>query len=173
MTSAPSTTPYKRPQNVLPTTLVPSTLPKTQSERLVTIASQPSISATVASPVCPADDRLIYIATNKPTPTAGPQLEITNASLAYQIFCYTNYVANPPIRDLQTLYDLNSLQDCLNACALYSFQTKPVDFPAFACTGIAWAAGATQICWLKSNVTSSSANGTDEYPGINGAIMVQ
>ena len=172
MTAAPSTTPDEPPGGIPSTTLVPSALPGTRSGGAIAPASQPLISATVSSPVCPADDRLIYIATNKPTPTAGPSLEIANASLAYQIFCSTNYVANPPIRDLQTLYNLNSLHECLDACALYSFQTKPVDFPAFACTGIAWAAGATQICWLKSNVTSSSANGTDEYPGINGAVMV-
>ena len=172
MAAAPSTNPDNPPETIPSTTLAPSTLPNTQSGKITT-PSQPLISATVSSPVCPADDRLIYIATNKPTPTAGPSLEITNASLSYQIFCYTNYVANPPIRDLQTLYNLNSLHECLDACALYSFQTKPVDFPALACTGIAWAAGATQICWLKSNVTSSSANGTDEYPGIDGAIMVQ
>ena len=172
MTSAPLTTPGKGPENVLLTTIVASTLPHTQSEKIVTIASQPVISATVLSPVCPADDRLTYIATNKPIPTAGPELEIVNASLAYQIFCYTNYVANSPVRDVQTLYDLNSFQECLNACATYSFQTKPVDFPAFACTGIAWGAGGT-LCWLKSNVSSSSANGTDTYPGIDGAVMVQ
>ena len=173
MTSAPSTTPDKRPADILLTTTVPSTISNHLSEMTVTIASQPVISATVSSPVCPADDRLIYIATNKPTPTIGPALEITNSSLAYQIFCYTNYVAKPPIMDVQTLYNLRSLQDCLNACALYSFQTKPVDFPTFACTGIAWEAGTTPICWLKSNVTSLSANGTDEYPGIDGAVMVQ
>ena len=188
MTATPSTTPSQPPESMPSTTPVPSTLSNTQSEKAIAPAStilntrsetaiapppRPLISATVSSPLCPADDRLIYIATNKPTPTAGPSLEITNASLAYQIFCSTNYVANPPIRDLQTLYDLDSLHECLDACALYSFQTKPVDFPVFACTGIAWAAGATQICWLKSNVTLSSASGTDEYPGIDGAVMVE
>lgn len=159
--------------NVIHETSVPSTPSNAQSDRTVTKASQPRISATVSSPVCPADDRSAYIATNKPSRKEGPDLEITNTSLVYQIYCYTNYVGNPPVIDLQTLYDVTSLQGCLEACALYSFQTKPVDFPAFACTGIAWAAGATRICWLKSNVTSSSANGTDEYPGITGAVMVQ
>lgn len=70
--------------------------------------------------------------------------------------------------------NVTSLVDCMNACALYSFQTKPVDFPAFACTGVAWErdAGAMQLCWLKRNITSSSANATDIDPGIDGAVMV-
>lgn len=153
---------------------VPLTSPITQTDKVVTIISTPSDSPTVPSPVCPADDRSTFIATNKPSPTASPGLEITNASLAYEILCYTNFIDDPTVMDLQTLTNVTSLHDCLVACALYSFQTRPADFPAFACTGIAWSrvAGETQLCWLKNNVTSTSVNATDKYPGMDGAIMM-
>ncbi|CAD6583340.1 MAG: hypothetical protein ASARMPREDX12_001245 [Alectoria sarmentosa] len=159
---------------VITMTSSPSTNPSTQAGKVLTITATPSSPATMPSPVCPADDGSTYTATNKPWPTAGPLVEIANTSLSYQIFCYTNFIANPPVMDLQTLTNVTSLLDCLDACALYSFQTKPINFPGSACTGIAWSrvASATQLCWLKSNVTSSSTNATNIYPGIDGAVMV-
>lgn len=109
---------------VITMTSSPSTNPSTQAGKVLTITSIPSSPATMPSPVCPADDGSTYTATNKPSPTAGPPVAITNTSLAYQIFCYTNFIANPPVMDLQTLTDVTSLHDCLDACALYSFHTS-------------------------------------------------
>ena len=61
--------------------------------------------------------------------------------------------------DVQVIYEISSFKDCLDACALYSFQTPYQEFPDFGCTGATWEA--QNICWLKRNVTSSSGIPSD------------
>ena len=156
---------------VITKTTAPSTPVATQSGETSTSGLTSSMAHTTSSPVCPDSDRAIYIATNKPSSLPSYE-QITNSSLAYQIFCYTNFAGSSGVvMDMQILQNISSLQKCLDACALYSFQTYPSNFRAFACTGIAWGWG-SGYCWLKSNVTSSSDNFTYVYPGIDGAVLV-
>ena len=147
------------------------------------IAKNPSLLSTSANAVtrpqtttsiagCPAANGFTYTITNQVAPTARPYKQTQYSSLAYKILCNTDFAASPTIVDLQALSNTSSLSDCLNACALYSFQTPPWEFPAHICSGVAWESE-DDMCWLKSNVTLSSQT---EYqpndPMPDGAVMI-
>ena len=150
--------------------------------------SVPTISSTTTtlpSSPCPAANGSIYTATNKPLPTLHPQVQwaSTETSLFFEILCHTTFLAggNPSIMDLQIITNVTSLSDCLDVCALYNFQMSIGNFPAYACTGIGWGRGNGNnpvgdpwpVCWLKSNVSLESPNGTDENVfGYDGAVLL-
>lgn len=152
----------------------------TQSDNGTTSTPTP---ATLPSPICPAANGSTYIATNKPLPTLAPQLslQITETSLSFEILCNTNFVdEGGPVVDLQIITNVSTLTDCLDACALFNFQTRLGHFPAYACTGIGWGEEVLMLqagdqwpsCRLKSNVTLESPNGTATYPGYDGAVLL-
>ena len=130
----------------------------------------------LSSPVCPADDRSTYVATNRPQLTSDAT--IANTTLSFKIFCYTNF--GPGLEtNVQVFPNVSSLSDCLNLCALFNFNVVDTTFPARACTGIALGTGITlraqsvlHSCWLKSHVSPDSLNETASIPGYHGAILL-
>ncbi len=83
-------------------------------------------------------------------------------SLTYKIFCDTDFTATDngtAVMDLQVIDNTSSFKDCLDACALYSFQTPFQLFPNFGCTGVTWRS--ESFCWLKRNITSSASKESD------------
>lgn len=142
-------------------------------------------SSTPPSPICPAANGSTYIATNKPLPTIASQLnlQIAEPNLSFEILCNTNFAeaSGSSIIDIQLITNVSTLEECLDACALFSFQTRLEHFPENACTGVALGTSNNletdgddwQICWLKSNVTLQSPNGTSNYPGnYDGAVLL-
>ena len=142
----------------------------TRSNNITTATPAPATQTTTSSARCPAADGSTYTITNQVAPTARPYKQAMYSSLAYKILCDTNFSARPTVVDLQALTNIFSLSDCLNACALYSFQTPPWEFPAHSCSGVAWESE-WNMCWLKSNITLSSKNHTS-VPMPDGAVMV-
>lgn len=118
----------------------------TQSGNIFTTTQAPAITSTApststtTSPVCPAANGSSYIATNKPSSSLGPEYVISGTSLTYQILCNTNFRTNniTAAVDMQIINNVTSLKECLDACALYSFQTPPNNFPALGCSGAVW-----------------------------------
>ena len=137
---------------------------------VVTVTQAPEIPTTSSSAGCPAVNGSTYTVTNAVAPTARPYKQSIYSSLAYKILCDTNFSARPTVIDLQAIGNVSSLIACLDACALYSFQTPPYELPAHSCTGVAWERE-WNICWLKSNITLSSTNHTST-PMPDGAVMV-
>ena len=74
--------------------------------------------------------------------------------------------------------------ECLDRRALFNFNARPINFPALGCTGIALSTGDVlramdretggpwQTCWLKSNVSLESLNDTANFPGYDGAVLL-
>ena len=144
----------------------------TRLNNVTTAIPTPATQATTSIAGCPAADGFTYTITNQVAPTARPYKQSQYSSLAYKILCDTDFSAGPTIVDLQALSNTSSLGDCLNACALYSFQTPPWEFPTHICSGVAWESGAN-MCWLKSNVTlSSQSQYQSSDPTPDGAVMI-
>ena len=153
------------------TTATPAPATQTTTFFAATTATlAPATQTTISSAGCPAANGSTYTITNQVAPTARPYTDAIYSSIAYMILCDTNYSGQPTMVDLQALSNTSSLGDCLNACALYSFQAPPWDFPAYFCSGLAWESE-NKVCWLKSNVTlSSPQQSMDPMP--DGAVMI-
>ena len=149
-----------------------STSPNTgmMSDNVTTATPAPAVPTTLSSAVCPAVNGSTYTITNPIAPTARPYKQTMYSSLAYKILCDTNFSARPTVVDLQALSNTSPLGDCLYACALYSFQTPPYEFPAHICSGLAWESE-NNMCWLKSNISLSSTNQTSN-PMPDAAVMI-
>ena len=157
----------------------------TESRTILTSTSTPS---TPPSAICPAANGSIYSATNKPhlTINSGLSSQINQTTLSFEVLCYTNFVegtvegSKNSVMDLQLISNVSSLADCMDACALYNFQMREHNFPAYACTGLAWGVEAYlqqlgfgwPVCRLKNNVTLSSTNDSASYPGCDGAVLL-
>ena len=70
------------------------------------------------------------------------------------------------------------LQDCIDACATYTWQAKIQ--PGLDCTGVVWANGRVgdlnpwqNVCFLKTNLTQPCMNVTSDHPGYDGAILLE
>ena len=84
--------------------------------------------------------------------------------------------------DLQALSNVTSLKDCMDACASFTWQARPIYYQTQGCTGAIWANGRagdlntmTNVCFLKANVTlETSANLNDSiyYPGYDGGVLL-
>lgn len=153
----------------------------TQTDNIFTTTpASASTSATPSIPiasslVCPTANGSTYDATNKPSSILSPEWVIPNTYLTYQILCNTNFRSNDGSNDgfaaavdLQIINSVTSLQDCLDACALYSFQTMPHNFPVFGCRGLVWNSTVSG-CWLMRNLTLSES---DTETGLHAAILL-
>ena len=66
--------------------------------------------------------------------------------------------------------NVTTFKDCLDACALYSFQTPPDNFPALGCSGAVWNHNtAVPDCWLKRNLILSES---DSESGLDAAVLL-
>lgn len=160
-----------RPTNI---TALPTTISSTASD------SSPMPTAPyLSSPACPSANAQTYTATKKPTSDLQSEYQVNTTAFVYQIFCNTNFLDVGPVIDLQAILNVTSLRACIDACALYSWQTRPSLFPSWACTGLAWAnplynqAREVNVCVLKGNVTLSSSSGSGSYPGWDGSVLVR
>ena len=152
----------------------------TQSGSLTTITPAPS---GLPYKTCPESNGSTYVASNQPLPTVNPALpvQVTNTSFTFEIFCNTDFEDTTwqggPIRDMQIFTNVSTLNDCLEECALFNFRVARSHFPAY---GISWGQGIAEqqagyawpICWLKSNVTVDSVNGTKWLGGYDGAVLL-
>ncbi|MCJ1461284.1 hypothetical protein MMC28_011666, partial [Mycoblastus sanguinarius] len=139
-----------------------------------TIAS--SLTATPAPAItltCPSANSTTYTATNKPQPTLSPQFQRPNETLEYEVLCDTNEQSF--VSDLQDLSNVTSLRECIDACALFTFQSPAT---TGACTAVVWTNDrdgqlnpGTNECILKANVTLSSVNESSNSPGYDGAVL--
>ena len=137
------------------TTTVPSSFPTT----------------TPSSLVCPTADKANYTATNRPHCDLDPTYLIPDISLTYQILCDINFEAELGAEaavDLQIVNNVTSSKDCLDASALYTFQTPAATLPSLGRTGLVWDP-TLLVCWLKSNITLSKAT---PQPPLYAAILL-
>ncbi|KAM0798564.1 hypothetical protein BDR22DRAFT_823245 [Usnea florida] len=153
------------------TAATPAPVTQTTTFLAVTTATPaPATPTTASSARCPAANGSTYTITNQVAPTARPYSDAMYSSIAYMILCDANYQAESVIIDLQALSNITSLGDCLNACALYSFQTPPYEFVNHSCSGLAWESE-DLVCWLKSNVSLSSQSEPSD-PTTDGAVLI-
>ena len=114
---------------------------------------------TSSSPECPTADKTTYNATNKPLGDMDSSYLIPNTSLTYRILCYVDFRAESggtAAVDLQIMNNVTSFKDCLDASALYIFQTPADTLPSLGCTGLLWDSKLL-VCWLKSKINQSEA----------------
>ena len=121
-----------------------------QASAITTTVPSSAPTTTPSSPECPTADKTNYTATNLP-----------DISLTYQILCNTNFEANfegeggvKAAVDLQYVKNVTSFKDCLDASALYIFQTPAATIPSLGLAGLLWDP-TVPACWLKSNITLS------------------
>lgn len=139
---------------------------------VVVVSLPPATSTTASTAGCPADNGSTYTVTNTVTPSDRPYKQAMYSSAAYEILCNTNFAASRRVVDLQAITSVFSLRECMNACALYSFQTPPYEFANHSCSGVAWERE-WNMCWLKSNVAPSSTNHSSTSPPMpDGAVVI-
>ena len=62
------------------------------------------------------------------------------------------------------------LKDCLDACALYSFQTPSDNFPSLGCSGVTWNKNdIVPDCWLKRSMNLLLS---DPESGIDAGVLI-
>ena len=142
--------------------------------------SPTSASSTQTSFVaCPSPgaDGAVYTATNRPLPSL-PGLQISNNSLAFKINCNTDWIPYSGDSVLQTQGNMNSLQECIDACATYTWLVS-IKSTDLQCSGVVWANGrvgnlnpSQNICFLKANLTQPCENVTSIHPGYDGAVLL-
>ena len=105
--------------------------------------------------------------------------QINHSSLEFEILCDTTYDEGGSLMDMQLISNVSTLNECLDLCALYDFQMRRENFPAYACTGASWAYNTDvavtprYICWLRNNVTLGSSNvTTSEHSGFDSGILL-
>jgi hypothetical protein len=135
-----------------------------------------STSSSSATPVptsqfysgCPA----VNGDTNTPlnAEASNSTYQINGTVLTYKIFCNTNFAdyranINPDVRDMQILYNIPTLNDCITACASYNYALSTIEAPPWQllCSGVTYAsaeASSTNMvsCYLKSGLTNSATN---------------
>ena len=85
--------------------------------------------------------------------------------------------------DLQYISNVSSLQDCIDACALYTWQANAPTYMYQRCTGAIWGngrgveieSGLMDLCVLKTNITEDIVyyfNSSDYYPGYDAAVLL-
>ena len=142
-----------------------STLPTSATSNQTTFVACPSPNA----------DGAVYIATNRPLPLVS-DWQISNTSLSFSVNCNTNWVPNSGDSVLQTQSNMNSLQECIDACATYTWLANP-NKPGIECSGVAWENGRVgnspnRSCFLKANLTQPCHNITGHIPGYDGAVLL-
>ena len=134
----------------------------TQASAITTTVPSSSTTNTVSSLVCPAANKANYTAINL-------SAAIPFKSLTYQVLCNINFqgqIGSTAAVDLQIVNNVTSFKGCLDACALYYFQTPAPMFPSLGRTGLAWNP-AVPDCWLKSNINlSEGSSANDLYAAI-------
>ena len=73
---------------------------------------------------------------------------------------------------------MSSLQECIDACATYTWQVKLQNL-GLECSGVVWADGRVgdlnpwqKVCFLKANPTQPCENKTSFHPGYDGAVLL-
>jgi hypothetical protein len=96
--------------------------------------------------------------------------QINGTVLTYKIFCNTNFAdyranINPGVRDMQILYNIPTLNDCITECASYNYALSTVEAPPWQllCSGVGYASAEASSsdmvsCYLKSGLTNSATN---------------
>ena len=141
------------------TTTVSSSFPTTVSSSFPTTIPSSFPTTIPSSLVCPTADKANYTATNRPHWDLDPKLLIPDTSLTYQVLCDTNFEAEfgaDAAVDLQIVNNVTFFKDCLDASALYIFQTPAATLPSLAQIGLVWDS-TLLVCWLKSNIILSEA----------------
>lgn len=142
-----------------------------QASATTTNVPSSSTSSTVSSLVCPAANKANYTATNKPPSSIAAFYAIPDTSLTYQVLCNTNFKARDgatAVIDSQIVYNVTSFKDCLDACALYIFQTPAATLPSLGRTGLVWDPNDLE-CYLKNNITLSKA---DSENSLYAAVLI-
>ena len=75
---------------------------------------------------------------------------------------------------------MSSLQDCMDACALYTWQAYSLTYNSTGCTGAVWSNGrggrlddaSPDVCVLKANINMESFNDSEGVPGYDGAVLL-
>ena len=138
-----------------------------------------AIATQTAFVACPSPeaDSSVYTATNRPLPFLTG-LQISNTSLYFRVNCETNWIPYSGDSVLQVQSNINSLQECIDACATYTWQAKIQ--PGLDCTGVVWANGRVgdlnpwqNVCFSKTNLTQPCMNVTSDHPGYDGAILLE
>ena len=156
------------------------TTPKTgsASDSLPALATSamPTQNTFVACPSSNADGA-VYTATNRPLPFLSG-LQISNTSLYFRVNCDTNWIPYSGDSVLQTHGNMNSLRECIDACATYTWLATTQN-PGLECSGVAWANGRVgnlsqwqNVCFLKANLTQPCRNVTSVDPGYDGAVIM-
>jgi hypothetical protein len=124
-------------------------------------------SATTFSSACSQGQRI----TPSNSAISDYPFSINGTSLIYQTYCDTNILGG----DVQEIYNLTSLNDCITACGVYNYQLPTVaGFDGYSqtplydelCSGVAFgfppeAGSSPTRCFLKQGVTE----GTDVVAG--------
>ena len=153
-----------------------TTLPGgTSSPTLPTSAS--STQPTFVACPSPNADGAVYTATNRPLPIL-PGFQISNTSLSFLVNCNTNWIPESGDSILQTQGNMNSLQECIDACATYTWLAI-THKPGLECSGVVWANGRVgdlsqwqNVCFMKANLTQPCINVTSDTPGYDSAILL-
>lgn len=166
------------PSSDLPATVTQSSnapITVTKPNQIVTVTPTPT---RLSSPSCPAANGSTYTATNRPRLIADSS-QMAASSLRFEILCDTNLGEGGSVIDIQLIANVSTLNDCLDACALYNFQMRADHFPALACTGATYDTSTfdtslhpAHTCWLKNNVTLASSNDTAVWPGADSAVLL-
>ena len=142
-----------------------------QASAITTTVSPSFPTTTPSSLTCPTADNANYTATNRPHWDLDPIFLIPDTSLTFQVLCNTNFQAelgaNAAV-DLQIVNNVTFFKDCLDASALYIFQTPAATLPSLDRTGLVWDPSLL-VCWLKSNITLSKAK---FQPSLYAAILL-
>lgn len=124
----------------------------------------------------PEADGSFYTATNRPLPFLTG-LQISNTSLYFRVNCETNWIPYSGDSVLQVQGNIGSLQECIDACATYTWQAKIQ--PGLDCSGVVWANGRVgdanpwqNVCFMKANLTQPCMNVTSDSPGYDAAILL-
>ena len=153
-----------------------TTLPGQSSLPALPTSASSTQTSLVACP-SPGADGAVYTATNRPLPYL-PSLQPNYTSLQFLINCNTDWIPYSGDSVLQAQGNINSLQECIEACATYTW-LKYVANPGLECTGVAWANGRVgnlskwqHVCFLKANLTQPCKNVTSIVPGYDSAVLL-
>jgi hypothetical protein len=111
---------------------------------------------------------------------ANATYQINGTVLTYHIYCSTDFsanVENPNITDIQILYRVATLDDCITLCASYNYALSSIGNPEWSqlCSGVAYTEpeatwSASVRCYLKSGVRKDAVNLT--VPGeVDSAVL--
>jgi hypothetical protein len=105
-----------------------------------TPATSPSsleTSSRTTLAACPSANGATHTATNRPLPTFLGALP--NATFEFKITCNTNWVGGyEGVMDVAILSSIFSLNDCMGACAKFTWQAPPKFYKIQGCSGAVW-----------------------------------